>query len=61
MMCYRDMTFCSEKTCNHFGDGCHRSLTESVREAANEWWGDPEGSAPIAQFIGKPQCFEEQI
>ena len=61
MMCYRDMTFCTEETCKKFGDGendCGRSLTKKVKKAAAGWWG--QGDAPIAMFIDKPDCYQEK-
>lgn len=36
MICFRDTTFCTESTCKNFGDDCHRSLTEDVKEQAKE-------------------------
>jgi len=59
MICYRDMTFCPFNGCKRFGVDCHRSLTEDVRREANEWWG-VDGEAPIAQFVDKPDCYEEK-
>jgi hypothetical protein len=43
MLCYRDMQFCSAPCLN---TACRRQLTDEVRKAAAEWWGEPE--APIA-------------
>jgi len=60
MLCYRDMTFCQEKTCGEFGDGekkCPRSLTTKVLEAADKWWENQEGGPPIAIFTNRPDCF----
>lgn len=60
MMAYRDMTFCRETTCKHFGKGedkCWRSLTDEVLEDATTWWGSEE--APISMFTERPSCYEE--
>ncbi len=58
MICYRDMTFCQTKNCQHFGDDCHRSLTDEVMKKADKWWGKMEGNPPICMFREKPDCFE---
>ena len=65
MICYKDMTFCTEETCNNFGDGkCHRSLTEKVSQDAARWWGgenldmDRMVVPPIAIFMDRPDCYE---
>jgi len=55
MMCYRDMTFCTETKCKNFGP-CHRSLTDEVKKRAGEQWGGH--GAPIAIFTDRPDCFE---
>jgi hypothetical protein len=54
MLCYRDMTFCTEDTCARW-DTCPRSLTPEVRDAARQWWGGD--GAPICAFVGAPKCF----
>jgi hypothetical protein len=48
MICYRDMTFCSEKCANL---GCPRNYTEDVRFAAEAWWQTfymPQKPPPVA-------------
>jgi hypothetical protein len=57
MICYKDMTFCKEKTCRFFNDECHRALTPDRLEAAKKWWGS--GAVPIAVFDKRPSCFHE--
>ena len=62
MICFRDMTFCQEKTWAEFGDGpkkCPRSLTTEVLESADKWWKNQEGGPPIALFTNTPDCFVE--
>lgn len=56
MICYKDMTFCTENNCAKF-DGCFRALTVQVKINADEWWGKGEGEAPIAIFTGQPDCY----
>lgn len=46
MLCYRDMTFCSQKCGN---TKCRRNFTDEVSMAADLWWGDEaDGGPPIA-------------
>ncbi len=69
MIGYRDMTFCdgAEGKCIHFGNGCPRSLTKEVQEAAESWWnpkGEKEaGEAPIALFMEPKEleCYKEEV
>lgn len=56
MLCYRDMTFCTYWEDCDDAPKCHRPLTEEVRTAADRWWGDEEGSPPIACFAQMPDC-----
>jgi len=65
MICYRDMTFCREKTCAKFGDGnddCPRSLTLAVEHMAWHWWNRGnnklDDSPPICMFTEQPDCYE---
>lgn len=71
MICYRDRTFCSEETCDRFGDGnedCFRSLTLAIEHTASHWWNSNRTSvqiknnswedAPIAVFAERPDCYE---
>ncbi len=70
MICYMDITFCTESTCSKFGDkktDCPRSLTLAVEHMAAHWWNDNSErkdwtEAPIATFYGptKPDCYEEK-
>ena len=53
MMCYRDMTFCTEQTCKNFGP-CPRSLTDKVKADAEKWM----KNAPISMFGERPSCYE---
>ena len=52
MICYKDMTFCPQDTCKHFGIDCYRSLTKEVIAAAEKF------GLPTAQFMDKPDCYE---
>ena len=45
MMCFRDMTFCSSPNCKN---KCGRKFTDEVQKAADKWWEDCDGEAPIA-------------
>ena len=55
MMCYKDMTFCTHyKECAK-GSDCFRALTPKVLEDAEKWM----KNAPISEFVGKPDCFQE--
>ena len=58
MLCYRDMTFCTEDTCARW-DTCPRSLTTEVRDAARQWWGGD--GAPICAFVGAPKCYVQKV
>jgi len=58
MMCYKDRTFCMAKTCQHFGNGCDRSLTDEVLADAKKWWGD--SNTPISIFCNTPDCYEAE-
>ena len=59
MICYKDMTFCNFEDCQNFSQNkCHRAFTKELQEDADMWWGKP--GAPIAFFMGKPDCFEEK-
>lgn len=60
MIHYKDMTFCREEGCKKFGVDCFRSFTKDVSKAADAWWGEGEGEAPVCLFYGKPDCFEEK-
>ncbi len=63
MLCYRDMTFCTEETCKKFGDkfdDCVRSLTQHQKNMATKWWGADNGPAPICMFTERPICYEEK-
>ena len=56
-MCYKDTTFCSfYLECIH-GETCKVALTPKVEEDAKKWWG--EDNPPIAVYLYKPDCFEE--
>ena len=48
-MNYRDRTFCVSENCT-----CTRTLTPEIIAAADLWWADCEGDAPIsvAYFCG---------
>ncbi len=49
MMCFRDMTFCSNPTCT-----CEpfRRLTDEVLAAAEQWWGGPGAPISMANLCG---------
>ena len=58
MKCYKNMTFCAIETCSKFKkcpEG--RALTPAVELAADEWWGQGEGQAPIMVFGDYPKCY----
>lgn len=53
-MNYKDMTFCDfYEDCEH-AKTCNKPLTEEVKKAAKEWWGNDQ--APISHFLDKPSC-----
>jgi hypothetical protein len=58
-MNYKDMTFCPQHSCKHYGDDCYRSLTDEVLQEAADWWGDDPGDPPVAVFADIPECYEE--
>ncbi len=67
MICFRDITFCTEKTCSKFGDGnddCFRSLTLAQEHMAYHWWNNGDNtktdSPPICQFADRPDCYVER-
>ena len=47
-MHFRDMTFCSSKTCAN--SDCPRLITNKVIEDAIDWWGDPDFPMAMADF-----------
>lgn len=55
MISYRDRTYCAFAECSKFCL-CDRALTEKVMDDARQWWGSED--APIAQFMGEPECLE---
>lgn len=64
MICYKDMTFCTFwKLCKD-GEGCHRALTDEIKENSWNWWNQrraiPE-VPPICVFSTKPDCFKQEI
>ena len=59
MICYKDMTFCEERTCDNF-DTCNRALTDKVQAEADEWWGKGRGIAPIARWTERPVCYTKR-
>lgn len=56
MICYRDMSFCSDSEVCKNANGCSRNFTEEVRQAAIKWWGG-EG-APVAFMAFRETCKE---
>jgi len=64
MINYKDIVFCDEKTCKHFGNGCDRAYTEEQRIKAYRWWNtsgqvkweDP----PICFELERPDCYEPE-
>lgn len=56
MLCYKDMTFCQYEECKKYKK-CYRAMTEDVKKAAIDWWGD--GEERICYFAEKPECFVE--
>lgn len=59
MINYRDMTFCTAKSCQKFGRECSRSFTDRVQLDAEIWWGGRAGSPPVAKFTDpeKLECY----
>lgn len=55
MIAYKDKTWCTEKTCISFGNGCSRALTEEVKKDAEKWWGKP--GAPVYTLSERPDCY----
>ena len=60
MMCYRDMTFCTESNCRDW-ETCPQAYTTEIEKNAKLWWGSEE--PPIAVFMGQPECYnnDEQV
>ena len=59
MICFKDMTFCTESTCEKFGP-CPRTFNEETQEKADKWWGRLEGPAPVCFFAETPKCYKKQ-
>lgn len=58
MICYLDMTFCTEEKCKYFSnEACDRALTEKRKKDAQDWWGSDDQYAPIAIFGNRPNCY----
>ena len=58
MICYRDRRFCTQTTCQKFGDAeddCPRSLTDKVRADAKKWWRSDDPPIDQANYT---KCFK---
>ena len=53
MMCYKDKTWCTEKSCNNSND-CPDYLTKEDQEEAVTWMGP---DAPIAIYTERMSCY----
>lgn len=53
MICYKDMTFCSDFDVCATKD-CHRQFTQEERERAEKWWGGKD--FPVAWSSFKNNC-----
>lgn len=51
MICYRDMTFCPFYGKCRISHSCHRPLTPTVKQDAEQC------GLPICRFAEKPECF----
>ncbi len=58
MQSYKNMIFCPFYEECLLGQDCGRRLTEEVKNAAINWWGNDD--APITLYLDKPGCFEEE-
>jgi len=47
MICYLDMTFCSEPCGN---ESCNRRLTPKIEADAERWWKKPNPPIALANF-----------
>lgn len=56
-MCYLDKTFCTCGVICKNGYNCPNVLTPKVIEDAQKWWGENNGSPPIAVYDSLPNCF----
>lgn len=57
MMCYRDMTFCSDATACVNAQGCGREFNDVHEEDANKWAnGLGLGFTPVAFASFKSKC-----
>lgn len=54
MICYRDMTFCTDSmyTCNN--ENCPRYINEDLINDGIKWWGYPEFPLALSSF--KKDC-----
>ncbi len=62
MLCYKDKIWCQFKTCKKFGKECKDSLTDEVKQKAEEWWKTFQSTdqVPISIYSSKPDCYTEK-
>jgi len=46
MLCYKDMTFCSSRSC--INTVCPKFFGDTERDKADTWWGEGLGQAPVS-------------
>lgn len=54
MICYRDMSFCSDAEACANKEGCDRWFSHEHEEKAKKWWGNDD--APVAVQSFKDTC-----
>lgn len=60
MMCFKDMSFCTDSwRCGN--TSCRRRFTEETQKEVDEWWGKPGGPVAMGDHRDGPNCigFEE--
>ena len=51
MMCYRDMSFCSDAPTCPKREGCPRHFSPEESAKANKWWGEEGAPVSFMSFI----------
>lgn len=60
MICFRDMTFCSDaKNCAN-SEGCSRYLGGAAKEQAVKWWGSTDYPVAMSSFKDTCKKWEEK-
>lgn len=54
MLCYLDMTFCTDSMYTCHNETCPRYINEEVVNGGTKWWGSPDFPMALSSF--KQDC-----